>query len=72
MCRCVSRDSGGSSAQHVPGKFCHHPCEEREKSGGKEGKSGDRWRRAIKREGTRGNMRDRGDMGGTDIAEERG
>lgn len=54
---CGSRGPGGSSVQHVPGRFCHHLCE---KSGKKEGKSRDRPRgksgeeRAIKREGTRG------------------
>lgn len=56
VCVGVSRDSGGSSVQHVLGKFCHHLCEEwrREGGEGREGKSGDRWRdirggRAIKR-----------------------
>lgn len=44
---CVSRGSGGSSVQHVPGKFVITSVKsggEREKSSKKVGKSGDRWR----------------------------
>lgn len=65
---CVSRGSGGSSVQHVPGKFVITSVKsgrEREKSSKKVGKSRDRWRNigvgwAIKREGKRGNFRNTG------------
>lgn len=60
---CVSRGSGGSSVQHVPGKFCHRLGEERRREGEERregrkkgetdgGRSGE-WR-AIKRGGKRG------------------
>lgn len=32
-CRCVFRGSGGSSMQHMPGKFCHHLSEEQRRVG---------------------------------------
>ena len=67
--------------QHVPGKFCHHLCEEWRKEGRgaarRKGRgetdggiSGEE--RAIKREGKRGNMRDGGNLGGTYTVEWRG
>lgn len=66
--RRVSRETlECSSAQHVPGKFCHHLGEERRREGRRAarrkgetdgGVSGE-WS-ALKREGKRGNMRDGG------------
>lgn len=48
VCWCVSRGSGGSSVQHVPGKVCHHLCEEwsreGEESGEGKGRAESRWR----------------------------
>lgn len=72
VCWCVSRGSGGSSVQHVPGKFCHHLRERVEERGRRAmrrkgrgetdgGISGEG--RPIKREGERGSMRDRGIFG---------
>lgn len=74
---CMSRGSRGSSAQHVPRKFCHHLREEWRRAARRTGRgetdggiSGEG--RPIKREGRRGNMRDRMNMGGTYRVEERG
>ena len=64
---CVRACVECSSAQHVPGKFCHHLGEERRREGRRAarrkgetdgGVSGEE--RAIKREGKRGNVRDGG------------
>lgn len=61
---CVDKDSGGSSAQHVPGKFCHHPCEGEGSRGGREGRE----ERRQMEEG----YKKRGNMGGDGDGQGRG
>lgn len=50
----MSRGSGGSSMEHMPGKFCHHLSEERDRSDENDQWRNIRGRDAIKRDAKRG------------------